>query len=178
MPGETTPTDTAAATKETTTTNKAYATNIQQVQNRGNINIKDNRTIMDTEDKSYKGETPNVNRIIDLRTENITKKIRFDTFREKLATYTNKDLTHATDVVCVVKHMKDPKINSNSKNKPKYLTEEEARSSMNKMIQDKEVKKYVNNRQAWKSNLNKYFDIIWGQCTSGVQSILKGESNF
>ena len=39
--------------------------------------------------------------------------------------------------------MKDPKINFDNKNKPKDPTEEEARSSIHKMIQYQEVKKYV-----------------------------------
>ena len=46
------------------------------------------------------------------------------------------------------------------------------------MIQDQELNKYVYKKQALKNNLNKCFAIIWGQCTSGVQSILKGEANF
>ena len=70
---------------------------------------------MDTEDKNYKGDTPEVDRIIALRTENITKKLTVETFQEKLATHINNELTHATDVVCVVKHMKHPKINFDKK---------------------------------------------------------------
>ena len=81
-------------------------------------------------------------------------------------------------MVFIVKHMKDPKINFYNKNKPKDLTEEEAKSSMNKMIQDQEVKQYVYNKQTLKNNLSKSFNIIWSQCKSGVQSILKGEANF
>ena len=84
---------------------------------------------MDTEVNNYKGYTPEVGYILALCTEKLTKKITFDNFREKLATYINIELTHATDVVCVVKHIKDPKINLD-------LTEEEEKSSMNKMIKD------------------------------------------
>ena len=76
---------------------------------------------MDTEDNNYKGDNPEVGGILALRTENLTKKITFDMFWEKVATYINKELKHATDVVCVVKHTKDPKINFYNKNKPKDL---------------------------------------------------------
>ena len=90
MPGKTTPPDTAEATKETTTANNASATNRHQVQKRGNININNNRTLVETADKNYEGDTPNVGTLIALRTGNLTKKLTFDTFREKLATYINK----------------------------------------------------------------------------------------
>ena len=133
---------------------------------------------MDTEVNNYKGYTPEVGYILALCTEKLTKKITFDTFQEKLVTYINKELTYAMYVVYVVKHMKDTKINFNNKNKPKDLTEEEAKSPMNKMIQDQELKQYVYKKQALKNNLNKSFSIIWGQCTSSVQSVLKGEANF
>ena len=46
------------------------------------------------------------------------------------------------------------------------------------MIQDQELNQYVYKKQALKNNLNKSFSIIWGQCTSSVQSVLKGEANF
>ena len=74
--------------------------------------------------------------------------------------------------------MKDPKINFDNKNKPKDPTEEEAKSSMNKMIQDQEVKQYVYKKQALMNNLNKIFAPIWGQCISGVKSVSKEEANF
>ena len=67
--------------------------------------------------------------------------------------------------------MKYPKINFDIKNKPKELAEEEAKSSVNKMIQYQEVNQYVYKKQALNKNLNKIFAVIWGQYTSGVQSI-------
>ena len=57
--------------------------------------------------------------------------------------------------------MKDPKINFDNKNKPKDPTEEEAKSSMNKMIQDQEVKQYVYKKQDFKNNL-KLFSLSFG----------------
>ena len=68
MPGETTTTDTEAATTETNTTNNVPSTNRQQVQNRGNINRNNNITIVNTEDKNYEVYTPKVGGLISLRT--------------------------------------------------------------------------------------------------------------
>ena len=80
VPGKTTPPNTAADTTETTTANNTYVTNRQQVQNRGNINRNNNRALVRTEDKNYKGGTPEVGRILALCTDNLTKKLTFDTF--------------------------------------------------------------------------------------------------
>ena len=89
---------------------------MRQGQNRGNDprnnsknNRNNNRNFVDTEAKNHKVETPEVNGIISLRVGKITKKLTFDKFREKLSTYINRELSHATDVVCVVKHMMDKK---------------------------------------------------------------------
>ena len=77
-----------------------------------------------------------------------------------------------------MKHKKDPKINFDNKNKLKHLTEEEAKLSMNKMIQYQYVKQYVYKKQALNNNLKNVVAIIWGQCTSGVKSVFKGRSEF
>ena len=45
---------------------------------------------MEIEDKNYGGDTPEFGVILALRIENLIKKLTFDTFREKLATYINK----------------------------------------------------------------------------------------
>ena len=46
------------------------------------------------------------------------------------------------------------------------------------MIQGQETKKIVYKKQALKNNINKIYAIVWGQCTSGVKSVLKGEEDF
>ena len=57
------------------------------------------------------------------------------------------------------------------------MTKEEAESSMNKMIKDQEVDQYIYKKQDLKNKVDKIFSIIWGQCRSGVQSVLKGKAN-
>ena len=46
------------------------------------------------------------------------------------------------------------------------------------MIQDQEIKQFVCKKQTLKNNINKIYAIVWGQCISGVQSVLKGEEDF
>ena len=57
VPGKTTPPNTEADTTETTTANNTYVTNRKQVQNRGNINRNNQRTLVETEDNNYEGDT-------------------------------------------------------------------------------------------------------------------------
>ena len=81
IPGETTTPNTAADTAKITAANTASATNRKQGKNRGKINRNNNRDIVDTEDKNYEVDTPEVGGILALLTENITKKLTVDTFQ-------------------------------------------------------------------------------------------------
>ena len=72
---------------------------------------------METQHRNYEGDTPEVGGILALKAENITKKLTFDAFREKLTTYVYKELSHATYGVCIVKKLKDPDGNFDEKNK-------------------------------------------------------------
>ena len=58
------------------------------------------------------------------------------------------------------------------------MSDDELKSSMNRMILDQEVKQYVINNAFIKINLNKIFAIIWRQYTADVQSVLKGDDFF
>ena len=78
----------------------------------------------------------------------------------------------------VVKHLKNLKGFFDKNNKPDKMTKHEFKLLMNQMIQDQEVKQYVIKRAFIKSNLDKNFAIIWGQCPSGVQAALKGDALF
>ena len=49
----------------------------------------------------------------------------FDAFREKLAMYVNKKLPHETDIVCVIKQLRDPTFSFDKNTKPKGLTTED-----------------------------------------------------
>ena len=79
----------------------------------------------------YEGDTPEVGGVLALCTENATKKLTLDIFREKLATYINKNLTHATNVVRIVKHLKDLKGGFDKNNKPDKMTKDKLKLSMN-----------------------------------------------
>ena len=57
-------------------------------------------------------------------------------------------------MVTVAKHIKDPKISLDTKNKPTEISDDKLKSSMNYMILDQEVKQYVIKKAFIKRNLN------------------------
>lgn len=63
---------------------------------------------METKDRNYEGDTPEVGGILALKKEKIKNKLTFNAFREKFTTYVNKELIHAIDFACIVKYLKGP----------------------------------------------------------------------
>ena len=68
----------------------------------------------------------------------------------------------------LVQDMEDPKAYFNIKNEPKYLNKTEAKSEVKKGILSAIVRQYIEKYSSLVSN------IIWGQCNTGIKSVLKG----
>ena len=49
---------------------------------------------------------------------------------------------------------------------------------MNKEILTARVRKYTEREARLSSNMNNIYDIIWGQCTQGLHSVLKGNEDY
>ena len=147
--------------EETTTGNQASTGSRHKNHNRGKN--RNNNVHMETEDRNYEGDNPEVGGILALKTEKIAKKLTFDAFREKLTTYMNNELSHATESVCIVKNLKDPHGTFDDKNKPKKLSDEKEKLPIERMIQDQEIKKFVYKKQALKNNTNNIYTITWGK---------------
>ena len=47
----------------------------------------------DVSNKDFEGDTPDIGCVLGLRSEKISRKVQFDTFREKLEDYLTKNLT-------------------------------------------------------------------------------------
>ena len=67
-------------------------------------------------------------------------------FREKLANYVIRTLTHPDDVVKIVRKMEDPATGFEKEHIPKDLTDEEAESMAKKSIFEQKCKLYVARR--------------------------------
>ena len=63
-------------------------------------------------------------------------------------------------------------------NKPEDLTKEESSSEVNKAILAAIVRQYIKREARLASNMNKIYGTIWGKCTPGLQSVLKGNEEY
>ena len=63
-------------------------------------------------------------------------------------------------------------------NNTKDLTTEEARSELNKAILAARVRHYIKQEARLASNMNRVYSIIWGRCTPGLQSVMKGNGDY
>ena len=81
--------------------------------------------VLNSTPKDFVGDTPKLGGILGLRSENVTKKITYDLFCEKLGTYIMTEFKNGDDIFQVTKiHDADVTEFFKAKNKPNSLTEE------------------------------------------------------
>ena len=81
--------------------------------------------------RDFEGDTPKLGGVLGLRSENITKKISYDLFCEKLGTYIMTEFKNGDAIFQVTKeHDSDVVHIFKDKNKPKNLTDEEKKDSV------------------------------------------------
>ena len=129
--------------------------------------------------RDFEGATPRIGGILALRSENMTKKVNYDQFCEKLSTYIMNVFKNGD---CVVEVTRNPSANiiENFKklSKPEELTDKEKESHIETEIKKEEIKEFVKNLNTVKSNLKKIYSLVYGNCTEGVQTMLKADSDY
>jgi hypothetical protein len=126
---------------------------------------------------SFEGDTPEVGAVLGLKKEKLHKKVTFDVFKEKLETYILRKFKEANDVMCAVRELKCPMQDIDSE-EPKDLSEEDSNSAVKVMILQQEVKEFLTRKRTIKSNLEKIYGIVWGQCSQSLQTVMKGDTDF
>ena len=110
-----------------------------------------------TTPKDFQGATPKIGGILALRSENMTNKVNYNSFCEKLKIFIMNEFKGGKNVVEVTQN---PSIDIISffenDNKPEELTEEEKKSTIDREIKKEEIKDYVKDLKLMKSNLKKY----------------------
>ena len=76
-------------------------------------------------------------------------------------------------VMCVVTEMEDP-IKNFEENIPKYLDEDEFKSTLKNKITELALKRYMDREDKIKEKMNKIYGIAFGQCNLSLQSVFKG----
>ena len=126
------------------------------------------RNAVNSIDRNFCGDTPAIVIVLGLRTERVTKKVPFDTFREKLANYVLTTLKNAEDVVELIEEQVDPRASFEENNKPQPLTDEQKEDDMDVMIQTQYLKIYATRKFEIKDNINKIYGLFWGQFTHSL----------
>ena len=129
--------------------------------------------------KDFEGVTPKIGGILALRSENMTKKVNFDIFCEKLGIYVMNEFKGGENVVEVTKRQTTDIISSFEKeNKPIELTNEEKNNTIDVEIKKEEIKEYVKDLKLIKSNLKKIYNLVYGNCTESVRTMLKTDKDY
>ena len=136
-------------------------------------------------DKYFVGQTPAIGGVLALQGEtHVQKRVTFDRFRELLCNYIAIELQEADNITCLVQDFKDP-IQEFEKDKPKMPTNDEGKekelkdlSPIDQMILKEEVKNYSTSVKLIKTNIQRVYGMIWGQCTSGLQGAIRSEEEF
>ena len=148
---------------------------------RGTHNRYTNRSgnaVMSTS-KDFDGATPKIGGVLALRSENVTKKLNYDMFCEKLGTYIMNEFKNGDAVVEVTKdHDFDAIGGFETDNKPVELSADEKKSTVDVEIHKEEIKEYVKDLKTIKSNLKKMYSLIYGNCTESVQTMVKADTEY
>ena len=64
--------------------------------------------IIQSVERDFEGKTAEIGGVLALKSEKVTKKVPFDTFRDLIVEYLTKVLDKARDVIPIVRDMEDP----------------------------------------------------------------------
>ena len=123
------------------------------------------------------GENPDFGVVIGLRSERFNYKVTFTTFQEKLKVYALTNFKEARDMISIIESFEDP-LAEIKKDEPTDLTEVEKANQVTLWFKQERVKEYLIRLKTLKNNKESLYGLIWGQCSSGLQEVLKQEEDF
>ena len=132
----------------------------------------------DVSNKDFEGDTPDIGCVLGLRSEKISRKVQFNTFREKLEDYLTKNLTSPMDIMPILKDMKDPYNDFVRDHLPRDLTANEEKSTAKVEIFKQKIKKYVDRELLLHDNKIKIYSYVWGQCSGGLRAVISGDPEY
>ena len=137
-----------------------------------------NRQVTNTS-RDFEGATPSIGGILALRNEIIVKHLNYNYFCEKLGIYIMKEFKNRENVIEVTKNsLEDVIKNFKADLNPIELTNKEKKSSVETEIKKEEIKEYVKDLKTMKSYLKKLYNLVYGNCTDSVQTMLKAKDEF
>ena len=126
--------------------------------------------------QTYAGESEDLGYILALRSERFDKKVPFQIFMERLATYVVSNLKDGGDIQIIFTELKDPTKSFNELHKPikPETSEGDELDEVDLEIYKEEVKQFVQRKMNLRRNIEKSFGLVWGQCSNGLQTYIKG----
>lgn len=141
--------------------------------NSGNARSNRKNVYVDTSNQKFEGAQPSVNAVLGVKLERMDLKVSFDAFRDKIENFILQNYKNGDFVIPVVRDMKDPLPIYKATKKPTSFSEEELEDPVNAGIQQQKIKNYVLQEAELESNLNKVYALIWGQCSSNLQALIR-----
>ena len=153
-----------------------FASGANSDQNRGNRSQNRHAGFQST-NRDFAGATPKIGGVLGLRSENVTKKVNYDSFCEKLGIYVMNELKDGDAIVEITRNHKADIISDFERNnKPTPI--DSGASDVDKEIHKEEIKEYVKDRKLIRSNLKKIYSLMYGNCTESLQTMLRADSEF
>ena len=134
-------------------------------------------TVQGTDSVSFEGACADVGAVMGLRTEKITKKVPFSVFQSKMADYVITTIRYGSDVERTLRYLEDPFEHFVERHKPSPLTMP-APTFDDKFMQQERIKAFVSRENMLRDNCTKVFGLVWRQCTSALQAVVKGEEGY
>ena len=146
--------------------------------NNNNNRRQDRNQVQLSNPKNYEGNIPEIGAILALKYEKLDKKAQFQTFIEKALNYAISNYKDGGDIAPLLQDLVDPLPEFERKRKPKSLTDEQKKDTVNLDIYKERVKIYVSREMNLTRNIEKMYGVLWGQCSSALQAKIKGSTAY
>ena len=170
----------AAATQTNTDPNnnaQQRSGNKQNVNRNNRRGLNNNRnSVQLTNHITWEGDNSEVNGVVGMKIEKFHLKVPFETFKDKIMNYVISNYKNGGDMKPIFKKLEDPIKVMESKHKPKSL--DGTADQIEKDIQRERIKQFVSREYVLRSNMEKLYGLLWGQCSSALQATIKGISEY
>ena len=154
-------------------------------ESQGESNRKDNEEKSDTkyisnpiaQGYNYAGENPKIRVILALRTERFSNKVVYSTFTEKLKNYVLTTFEEARDIIPMIESRKDTTQDIVNE-QPVDLSGEDKKNDVLQWLNREKVRQYYRRITILENNKETLYGLVWGQCSTGLQEVIKADEKY
>ena len=127
----------------------------------------------------FMGATEDIGATLSLPNERISSDKGFEHFAEKLENHVLRNLTNAGDVVTIITELVDPtQAFIDNMPDPVFNAQQVLNNPFRQAVNDQMAKDFARSIHVLKSNVTKIYSLVWGQCTSALQSEIKSIDDY